>query len=142
MASVEWIATRGAAPKPGKGAELSLSLNPLPAADRLEFIVVEAYSDGTVVRWGSAGAACSDVARPGPVIEMVPGAASASDVDKANRTGPDDRTDGPAERFPLVVAGITLAALLAALVLSGIARRRPQTMPAASPAWAAGRESH
>jgi len=68
--AVEWNAFPGKAPKPGEVAELSLSLNPIPVADRLVFTVVEAYSDGTVVQWGAAGGTGS--ARPGPVIELVP----------------------------------------------------------------------
>jgi uncharacterized protein YcnI len=117
-AAVEWNAFPGKAPKPGEVAELSLSLNPIPVADRLVFTVIETYSDGTVVRWGAAGGTGSP--RPGPVIELVSPANRDQGADISTQTAAADSTDGPS---PLLFVGGLVAGLAAAAAFAWLRRR-------------------
>jgi hypothetical protein len=129
--AVEWNAFPGKAPKPGEVAELSLSLNPIPVADRLVFTVVEAYSDGTVVQWGAAGGTGS--ACPGPVIELVPPAGRDQGAGTLTQTDRADGTDAPAGPSPLLFVGGLLAVLLAASAFAWLRRRvAPNVSPAGS----------
>ncbi|MGC4789989.1 YcnI family protein [Micromonospora sp. DT178] len=64
VSAVTWIRMPGTAPGP---ARLTLSMGPLPQADRLTFEVVRTYADGTVVRWaGPTGA------RRAPALTLLP----------------------------------------------------------------------
>jgi uncharacterized protein YcnI len=124
VASVEWIATPGAAPKPGQVADLSLSLNPLPAVDQLQFTVVENYSDGTVVRWGGSSAG-----RPGPVIALVARTIPAKGAGEPTGASPSGGQDISSDQSPLIVTSGVLVALLAAATLLWYRRRAASSRP-------------
>ncbi|SCG73463.1 DUF1775 domain-containing protein [Micromonospora coxensis] len=70
-ASVVWTRAAGA-PTPGP-ARLSVAMGPLPQTDRMEFEVVQTYSDGTVVRWADRDGG----AHPAPTLTLLPAAAGA-----------------------------------------------------------------
>ncbi|SCL33399.1 Uncharacterized protein YcnI [Micromonospora nigra] len=61
--SVTWVRMPGTGEGP---ARLTLSMGPLPQADRLSFEVLQTYADGLVVRWGGAGQ------RPAPTLALLP----------------------------------------------------------------------
>ncbi|MFV2113010.1 YcnI family protein [Micromonospora sp. LOL_025] len=64
VSAVTWIRMPGTAPGT---ARLTLSMGPLPQADRLTFEVVRTYADGTVVRWaGPTGP------RRAPALTLLP----------------------------------------------------------------------
>ncbi|MGB2569020.1 DUF1775 domain-containing protein [Micromonospora citrea] len=65
-ASVVWTRAAGA-PAPGP-ARLSVAMGPLPQTDRMDFEVVQTYSDGTVVRWADPAGG----AHPAPTLTLVP----------------------------------------------------------------------
>ncbi|WP_091301113.1 DUF1775 domain-containing protein [Micromonospora halophytica] len=71
-ASVVWTRAAGA-PVPGP-ARLSVAMGPLPRTDRMDFEVVQTYSDGTVVRWADR----SGGAHPAPTLTLLPAAAGAA----------------------------------------------------------------
>jgi uncharacterized protein YcnI len=49
--SITWTRVVDVAPTPGQPVVLTVSLGPMPQADRVVFTIVQTYSDGTVVRW-------------------------------------------------------------------------------------------
>jgi uncharacterized protein YcnI len=132
--AVEWNAARGKAPGPGKVVELAMSLNPIPAVDRLTFTVAVEYSDGTAAPWGDAKAAEGTGTRnPGPTIAVVPRAvrrAGAEDPALADRR---TATGVPAGTSSGTAAGGLLVALLAAAAVV-LYRRRAASTPAAASA--------
>lgn len=69
--SVVWTRAAGA-PAPGP-ARLSVAMGPLPQTDRMDFEVVQTYSDGTVVHWADR----SGGAHPAPTLTLLPAAAGA-----------------------------------------------------------------
>ncbi|MCL7458512.1 YcnI family protein [Micromonospora sp. MSM11] len=99
--AVTWIRMPGAAPGP---ARLTLSMGPLPQADRLTFEVIRTYADGTVVRWaGPSGA------RRAPALTLLPAAPGAATGHGGHGAGPGAGTaghgGGPAAGTPAGGAG-------------------------------------
>jgi uncharacterized protein len=83
VSEIDWTATGpDSAVKPGEYDEFLVEAGPLPKVDRLEFRVVQTYSDGTVVRWIDHG---SD--HPAPVLSITGGAPAAQAVE-ASAAGP------------------------------------------------------
>lgn len=84
--AVTWIRMPDAAPGP---ARLTLSMGPLPQADRLTFEVIRTYADGTVVRWaGPSGA------RRAPALTLLPAAPGAAAGHDGHGAGPGAGTTG------------------------------------------------
>ncbi|GAA4570705.1 hypothetical protein GCM10023176_29870 [Micromonospora coerulea] len=63
--AVTWIRMPDATTGP---ARLSLGMGPMPATDRLTFQLVQAYADGTVVRWADPPGG----AHPAPTVALLP----------------------------------------------------------------------
>jgi uncharacterized protein YcnI len=124
VAAVEWSTSPEMAPKPGQAFELSLSLNPIPVTDRLEFTVVETYSDGKVVRHGKARASVdSGASLGGPTIAVLPRTIRESRADGGTNTGQNDDPAVPGGISNEGVAGVLLAGLFAVLALVRFRRR-------------------
>jgi uncharacterized protein YcnI len=105
---VTWTRVVDASGKPGSGAELIISLGPLPDADRMVFTVVQRYSDGAVVRWADPPATGNERARnPAPTLSLRPRAAAA----------PSHRH--PSGGGPGTVSALVLSAAVTAALLGG-----------------------
>ncbi|MFV2020826.1 DUF1775 domain-containing protein [Micromonospora sp. LOL_023] len=121
-----------AAPASAPPVRLSVSVGPLPDADRVDFAVTQAYSDGTEVRWGGL-----DAQRPAPSLVLSaadPAAAAAGHGAHSGggQASGDQGTSGPAAAsadnagtgMGLLLAGLAGGALLGAAAVWWQARRR------------------
>ena len=120
-----------AAPADVAPVRLSVSIGPLPDADRVDFTVTQTYSDGTQVRWGGP-----DGQRPAPTLTLSapdPAAAGGHGTHAgANQVGDDQVVAAPAAGGPqgagtgmgLLLAGLAGGALLGAAGVWWHSRRR------------------
>jgi uncharacterized protein YcnI len=77
VSEIDWTATGpDSAVKPGEYDEFLVEAGPLPKVDRLEFRVVQSYSDGTVVRWIEPGQS----EHPAPALSIAAGAPAVQPV--------------------------------------------------------------
>jgi uncharacterized protein YcnI len=74
--AISWTPAPGAELKPKGTVDLSISLGPLPATERLIFTVVQTYSDGTVNRTTSKPAAATPVTSQ-VIVNLLPATAPA-----------------------------------------------------------------
>ncbi|WP_326553573.1 DUF1775 domain-containing protein [Micromonospora sp. NBC_01813] len=120
-----------AAPASAPPVRLSVSIGPLPDADRVDFTVTQAYSDGTEVRWGGP-----DAQRPAPSLVLSaadPAAAAGHGTHSGGgQASGDQGTSGPAAAstdnagtgMGLLLAGLAGGALLGAAAVWWQSRRR------------------
>lgn len=121
-----------AAPADAAPVLLSVSIGPLPDADRVDFTVTQTYSDGTQVRWGGPGGQ-----RPGPgLVLSAPDPAAAgghSTHAGGGQVGGDQEVSAPAAGggpqgagtgMGLLLAGLAGGALLGAVGVWWHSRRR------------------
>ncbi|MFV2084715.1 DUF1775 domain-containing protein [Micromonospora sp. LOL_021] len=116
---------------------LTVSVGPLPDADRIDFAVTQTYSDGTVVRWGGP-----DAQRPGPVLTLGPAdpaaaghgahhgdpaAAAAQDPPAPAAAGSDDAAG---TEMGLLLAGLAGGAAIGGAVVWWRSRRHRGSVPA------------
>jgi uncharacterized protein YcnI len=95
--AVTW--TRAAGPvAAGTVNELILSMRPLPKVDRLDFTVLQTYSDHAVRRWstaaGAAPAASVGADGVGPVLTLTPAPGTASSDTSGNGASSSTSTNG------------------------------------------------
>jgi uncharacterized protein YcnI len=134
-ATVTW--TRVGAGRPGGSIDLSVSMGPMPDADRLVFSLVQTYSDGTVVTWGEQGAAGGPAPKnPAPVVTLVApgsgsehaaqhgGASAAAGVDEAAPVPESGSGLGGAELMGMGLAGGVAVGLGLGAVAIAVTRRR------------------
>jgi uncharacterized protein YcnI len=77
VSEIDWTATGpDSAIRPGEYDEFLVEAGPLPKVDRLEFRVVQTYSDGTVVRWIDPGQS----EHPAPALSITAGSITAPSV--------------------------------------------------------------
>ncbi|HLL69122.1 MAG TPA: DUF1775 domain-containing protein [Micromonosporaceae bacterium] len=145
VSSVTW--TRVTEPGSGSGdvAELSVSLGPLPAVDRMVFAVLQTYADGTVVRWGSVpGGDAAVASSPAPEIRLLPpagGAAAQGETDNAGagaQSGPVDHSAPDSVEDPGTGVGVGLSVAMVLVLVAGGAilmypRRRPTPLLPSDP---------
>lgn len=110
-----------AAPVATDPVRLSVSIGPLPDADRVDFTLTQTYSDGTVVRWGGP-----DGQRPGPVLTLTaadPAAAAGHGGHSGGQPGgttdaaaaPPADPSGGGTGWALMLAGLAGGTLLGAV---------------------------
>ncbi len=78
---IVWIASKGAAIKPGQFQAFAISVGPVPSADSVRFAAHQTYSDGSVVNWDEpVPASGEEPEHPAPTlyINASPPGASAS----------------------------------------------------------------
>jgi uncharacterized protein YcnI len=136
VASIVW--TRSGAPAAnGGGADLVVSLGPMPQTDQMTFGVVQTYSDGHVTNWNQPPSA--ELPRPefpAPVLTLAPPAAPPARASAAG-TGadaPDDAApDGAApdgddsgQGLGPLAAGLTIGLLCGLAVAGWLYLRRPR----------------
>lgn len=125
VSAVTWTLVANPAGNPVEASELSLSLGPLPATNRLVFSLRQTYSDGTVVQWGSApGSDGVYWALPPPELALVPATAEdAAQGEAGGQTGAEAATghDEPTEAATRGTGlGVALSvAMIIALVGAG-----------------------
>jgi len=135
VAAITWTRADGA-PRSGRPAELTISLGPLPEADRMVFAVRQTYSDGLVTNWDEVAPreGGSPPARPAPVLTLLPAATAPSPSGAGSDTGTEAREAGPAGDgsggFGSLAVG-SAAGLVAAAALGAwlLLRRRDDARP-------------
>lgn len=85
---VTWAASgKASAIAPGQFQEFTIEAGPLPKAKRLEFKVLQYYSDGSVVRWIDPPRKNGEPPQPAPTVTLTAG--SGSPPAAASASGPD-----------------------------------------------------
>ncbi|MBF9129916.1 YcnI family protein [Plantactinospora sp. S1510] len=135
VASIVW--TRSGAPAAsGGGAELIVSLGPMPQTDQMTFGVVQTYSDGHVTNWNQPPSA--EVPRPefpAPVLTLAPPAAPPAQASPAG-TGtdtPDDAApvgDDSGQGLGPLAVGLAIGLLCGLAVAGWLYVRRPRVAAA------------
>jgi hypothetical protein len=128
-AAVTWTAMPGLALKPGKSADLTVAVGPLPNTPQLVIGVIVTRSDGVVERWTRAPGATSAAIdeRPAVVISLAPAtggaaaghdhgaAAGAQPTGVAAPAGSSSDGNSPYIKWVLVIlvilAGVTVVSL-------------------------------
>jgi uncharacterized protein YcnI len=126
-ARVVW--TRAGRPRT-PGAELTLSMGPLPDAERVTFVVVQTLSDGRVVRWDQQPTGATP-SHPAAVLTLVAGSGPAEGQDELPpATEETDASSGPG-MLGVGLGGLAVGAGLAAVAFAFL--RRPGATAADAP---------
>ncbi|SHM89519.1 YcnI family protein [Cryptosporangium aurantiacum] len=129
VSRVTWTATSPAnAIQPHQFQEFSISVGPLPEAEKIYFKSLQTYSNGEVVRWIEEQSGSEEPEYPAPVLTLVKssgdahGATSTETSEAAVASESDDDSDGNGLAIGLGVAG--LVAGVAGLIAGLLALRR------------------
>lgn len=99
---------------PGEDPNLPLTIGPLPASEgRLQFKVVQTYSDGSIDRWIEDWPAGSpEPQQPGPILDLVAGAPGTvpATTSAPTTTAPPQTTASPATTTELATTTLETAA--------------------------------
>jgi len=128
VSRVTWTATSPAnAIQPHQFQEFSISVGPLPEAEKIYFKSLQTYSNGEVVRWIEEPTGSEEPDKPAPVLTLVKGGdghgtADTETSEAASASESDDDSDGNGLAIGLGVAG--LIAGVAGLIAGLLALRR------------------
>ncbi|PZM91094.1 MAG: hypothetical protein DIU79_13175 [Actinobacteria bacterium] len=117
--TITWIRVVSPPAEPEDVVRLPISVGVLPNAERIEFTLVQTYSDGTVVRWGE------EPDRPAPVLTLRPSPAPPL----AEQLAADDEPapgEGAVSTWALFGAGLAIGVGLAAVGWFLSRLRRPE----------------
>ena len=134
VSRIVWTADSAAdAIKPGEFDEFDVSVGPLPDSGTLEFKALQAYSDGSVVRWiEDSVAGQAEPVHPAPVLTITPSAAASPRAAASGATGGADTSSAaPAtvvkekdsSHAPLVLSIIAFVLAAGAALLAAVRRR-------------------
>jgi uncharacterized protein YcnI len=118
VAAVTWT-RMSPATGPAQPDVLTIALGPMPQADRVEFTLIQTYSDGTVVRWADPVGGAHPAPFVGLAGEAPPAAVHGHDADSgAAPVAAGSDTGGGRTAYGILVAGL-LVGLVAGLGLDG-----------------------
>ena len=133
VGSIVW--TRSGAPAAGSGgAELIISLGPMPQTDQMTFGVVQTYSDGHVTSWNQPPSA--EVPRPefpAPVLTLAPPATPPAQTGAEGTGAQAQESAAPADDdsgFGPLAVGLAIGLLCGLAVAGWLYLRRPRVVAA------------